>query len=136
MITISMIFSISSIVVVMGTWITYLRSILRMQVAVKPTSTLIFQSIGIGLGLLAIFYNIQYSEMFSKLVFIPAIFAIMFGSVFWLFYAQRKTPIGNLKVKVGDKLLPFTAATSDGRTFDSDELTGKRILLKFFRGAW
>jgi len=49
---------------------------------------------------------------------------------------QRKTPIGDIKVEVGDTLLPFTATNSDGEAFSSEALIGKRTLLKFFRGGW
>jgi peroxiredoxin len=34
------------------------------------------------------------------------------------------------------KVLPFTAMNSQGINFDSAELSGKRVLLKFFRGGW
>lgn len=128
--------SISSLVVVMATWITYLRTIPIMKVPVKPTGMIVLHYVGIGVGTLAMILNFRDGELFSLIVFVPALFAVMMGIAFLVFYAQRKTPIGDLKVNVGDKLLPFSATTSEGTAFDSSELAGKRILLKFFRGAW
>jgi len=62
--------------------------------------------------------------------------AVLLGFGFFWLLAQRKTPIGKLRVKVGDTILPFKTATSEGAEFNTDELAGKRILLKFFRGGW
>jgi len=69
-------------------------------------------------------------------IVVPAGFALLMGPMFLWLLTQRKTPIGNLKVAVGDKLLGFEAMTSEGVSFHSDELAGKRTLLKFFRGGW
>ena len=66
----------------------------------------------------------------------PAAFALMMGLGLFYLFSIRKTPIGDLKVSLGDTLLPFEATTSEGVAFKSDELAGKRILLKFFRGGW
>lgn len=134
--TIALWLSVTSLTVVIGTWIKYLRTISQMKVPLKPTGTIVLQCVGIGLAVLGIILNIQGNGFFSMVVFVSAIFSLIMGLAFLLFYAQRKTPIGDLKVRVGDKLLPFAAMTSDGATFHSDELAGKRILLKFFRGAW
>lgn len=136
MYTNNLLISLSSLVVILVAWISYFKLILQIKVSVKSTGTIILQCIGIGLGVLSITLNIVGNKSFSFLVFLPAIFSVALGFIFLLFYSQRKTPIGNLKVIEGDKLIPFSAATSDGKEFSSDELAGKRILLKFFRGAW
>jgi hypothetical protein len=128
--------SVLSFLVVLATWITYFRTIPKMKVPVNPIGSKVFQSIGLALGACAIVLSFQDSNMFSLAVFIPAFLALMFSLFFFWLLTQRKTPIGDLKVKVGDKLLPFTATTSSGVTFHSDELIGERILLKFFRGGW
>ena len=39
-------------------------------------------------------------------------------------------------INVGDALPAFTALDEDGHSFDSSSLTGKPVLLKFFRGHW
>lgn len=134
--TFSLGLAISGFVVVMGAWISYLSTIPKMKVPVKPTGALFLQSVGIGLGALSIVSGLQGDESYGPAAFVPALFAMMMGCTFLYFYSSRKTPIGDLKVKVGDKLLPFSATASDGTAFHSDELAGKRILLKFFRGGW
>lgn len=53
------------------------------------------------------------------------------SATFSVFLATKATPIGDIKVSVGDKILPFK--TID---FNSESLIGKRTLLKFYRGAW
>ena len=134
--TIALGMSVSSLVVVMGTWIIYLRTIPKMKVPVNPTGSKVLQSIGMGLGGSAIILNFQGIESSGLVFLIPAVFAVLMGGGFFWLLAQRKTPVGDLKVKVGDKLFPFAATTSEGAKFHSDELVGKRILLKFFRGGW
>jgi len=107
-----------------------------MKVPMNPKGSKFLQCVGISLGGLAIILNFQGSESSNLALFVPAAFAVMMGLGFFWLLAQRKTPIGDLKVKVGDKLFPFAAATSEGGKFHSDEFAGQRILLKFFRGGW
>ncbi len=134
--TIALSISIAGLVVVMGTWISYLATIPKMKVPVNPIGAKIMQCVGIGLGTSAIILNGQGSESSGMVVFVPAILAVILGFGFFWLLAQRKTPIGDLKVKAGDRFLPFSATTSEGVKFHTDELANKRILLKFFRGGW
>jgi hypothetical protein len=60
----------------------------------------------------------------------------MMASTFFYLLSLRKTPVGDLKVKVGDSLLPFEATASDGTRFYTDSLAGKKTLFKFYRGGW
>lgn len=61
----------------------------------------------------------------------------IFVSVFFLWViSQKNTPIGNIKVSVGDTLIPFSVNTAQGTSFSTDDLAGKRVLLKFYRGSW
>lgn len=53
------------------------------------------------------------------------------SALFSYFLATRKTPLGDIKLKEGEQLLPFTT-----EQFDSRELAGKRTLIKFYRGSW
>lgn len=68
------------------------------------------------------------------------ILALIAISIAFFLYGRlrtlRQTPIGDIRVQVGDKMLPFSALTPDGVQFQSDELLGRRVLFKFFRGAW
>ncbi len=128
--------SVAGFVVVMGTWVAYLSKIPRGAVPVRPIGSIILQCVGIGLAVSAINWSYQVGGGFGVAVLAPAAFALMMGGAFLWLLTQRKTPIGDLKVEVGDKLLSFEATTSEGSGFHTDELAGKRTLLKFFRGGW
>ena len=58
------------------------------------------------------------------------------SSVLGFFLVQSKTPVGDIKVKVGDHILPFQTQTFENTLFTTDNLQGQRTLLKFYRGAW
>ena len=133
---INLLMSIGSFVAVIGTWILYLRTVSKVQVKVKPTGIIIAQWAGLILAVATAIATVSSEELASVAVLIPAAFAFVMSSAFLLFYAVRKLPVGDLKVKPGDTILPFSATTSEGVPFHSDELAGKRILLKFFRGGW
>ena len=133
--TIAFAVSAASLVVIMSAWFSYLATIPRGKVPVRPIGTLIMQCVGMGMAILAIVLSYQASGL-SVAVTIPAAIALIMGPLFFWLLSQRKTPIGDLKVKVGDKLLPFEAITSEGVSFHTDEFTGQRIFLKFFRGGW
>ena len=94
------------------------------------------QCLGIALAFSAILERDQNSGFSVVAVIIPAYFSLIMGLLFLWLLTQRKTPVGKIKVTVGDKLLPFETATSEGGRFHTDELAGKRVLLKFFRGGW
>ena len=128
--------ALSSFVMVMGTWVTYMTKIPRSQVPVWPLGSIILQGLGIALAASAVLWSFQGSGSSGPAVFVPAVFALMMGLFFLWLLSQRKTPIGDLKVQLGDTLLPFSATRSDGSAFRTDELAGKRTLLKFFRGGW
>ena len=128
--------SVAGFVVVMGTWAAYLAKIPGGTVPRRPIGSIILQCVGIGLAVSAIVWSFQGSGKAGVAVIAPAAFALMMGAAFLWLLTQRKTPIGDLKVEVGDKLLSFDATTSEGVTFHTDELAGKRTLLKFFRGGW
>lgn len=78
----------------------------------------------------------QQQGALGAAVIAPAGFAITTSLALLFFLSQRKTPIGDLRVKVGDTLLAFTALTPEGVLFSSEVLADRRILLKFFRGGW
>lgn len=134
--TIAFAVSTLSFILVVVTWCVYFAKIPRGGVPVWPLGSIIIQCVSILLAVLAIFLSFQVSGSLRLAVLLTAILAIILGLFFLWLLTQRKTPIGGLKVQVGDKLLPFKAATSEGEVFHSDELTGKRTLLKFFRGGW
>jgi len=128
--------SAASFILVMGTWVKYFSTVPGGKVPARPIGSIIIQCLGIVLAVAANVWNYQSTRSFSIAVIVPAVLALMMGLFFLWLLTQRKTPIGDLKVKVGDTLLPFETKTSDGGKFHTDDLSGKRVLLKFFRGGW
>lgn len=128
--------SLGSLVVVMGSLIAYLRTIPRNKVPLSVTGFAIRLIVGLGLAVAAVGWNIWDTGTLRVAVILPAAFATMFSAFFLYVLSQRKTPVGELKVQVGDELLAFAAVTSAGSPFSSSELAQKRTLLKFFRGGW
>ena len=128
--------SAAGFVMVMTAWATYLATIPSGKVPARPVATIILQLAGMVAAVTAVVWSIQADGSAGVAVIVPAVFALVMGSAFCSFLSLRKTPIGDLKVKVGDTLLPFEATTSEGAVFQSGSLAGKRTLLKFFRGGW
>ena len=134
--TIAISMSAGGFVVVMGTLVTYLRTIPRGKVPESVGGLATGLLVGLGLATAGIVWSIQNTGSAGVAVIVPAAFALMMGTFFLWVVSQRKTPLGDLQLKVGDTLLSFEAGTAEGAVFTTDELAGKRSLLKFFRGGW
>jgi len=128
--------SAAGFVMVMTAWVSYLATIPSGKVPARPVGAIILQLAGIVLAVSAAVVSFRDGESPGVAVIVPAFFALMMGATFFYLLTLRKTPIGDLRVKVGDTLLPFETTTSDGAVFHTDSLAGKRTLLKFFRGGW
>jgi len=128
--------SVVSFVVVMGALVSYLSTIPSGKVPVRPMGLVFFLSLGVLLAITSIVWNYQFSLSPHVVVVFPAFFAICMGTFFLWVLTQPKTPLGDLKIKIGDHLLPFEVKTSEGKQFLSNDLMGKRTLFKFFRGGW
>lgn len=111
-------------------WGFYLVDIAKNTVSEMPILSIFLQLVAVGAAAVAL------AKSPSALIIPPSAFALTLGGLFLFLITQRKTPVGKIKVKVGDILLPFSAKTSDGSDFESASFTGQRILLKFFRGSW
>ena len=128
--------SAGGFVVVMGTLVTYLRTIPRGKVPESVVGLVVGLSVGVGLAVAGVVWSIQSTGSAGVAVIAPAAFALMMGTFFLWIVSMRKTPLGDLQLEVGDQLLPFEASTAEGAVFTTDELANKRTLLKFFRGGW
>ncbi len=117
-------------------WVTYMATIPKGNVPERPVGAILLTLGGAIVAIAGIVLGFQDGGSPGVAVVIPAAFALMMGPLFPFLLTLRKTPVGNIKVKIGDSLLPFSAQTSDGSAFHTDEFAGKRILLKFFRGNW
>jgi len=114
----------------------YFSTIIKNRVPVKPLGLIVNLCVGMAYGVWALVLALSGPFLGVLPVAIPAGISIVLGGFFLWVLSQRKTPLGNIQVKVGDTLLPFEVKTSDGTVFTQDNLKGKRILFKFFRGAW
>ena len=128
--------SVAGLVTVIGTWAAYLATVPSGNVPERPVGSVLLQLVGSCLAIAGIVWSFRDGGSPGAAVIAPSAFALMMGPLFLFLLTQRKTPIGDLRVKVGDTLLAFEATTSEGTGFRTDELSGKRTLLKFFRGGW
>lgn len=100
----------------------------------RPIGLITTFSIGLILGGYAIY--LSNSTLALVLAVITFTLTAFICAMLLFFLLQRKTPIGNIKVKLGDSIIPFSTPLFDGNTFNTENLQGKRALLKFYRGSW
>ena len=67
---------------------------------------------------------------------LAAIGAILIGVFLPLTVAISRQELAPNGIRVGETIPHFTAIDDQGRTFDSQELQGQLVLMKFFRGHW
>ncbi len=124
-------------VAVLGSWALYMGSVPSGRVPPRPVGHLIVQAVGMVSALTGL---AQVAASPTLPIGLPSAalagLALTMGGLFFFLLTQRKTPLGKLRVAVGDPMLPFSAATRDGVAFHSDQLRGQRVLFKFFRGHW
>lgn len=119
---------------VLTSWVTYMATVPSGKVPLRPYGHLAAQALGAGLAVTGIATAVSTGG-----VLVPALVAspaLTLAGMFGYLYSQRATPIGHLRIAVGEPLRPFTALTPEGSTFDAASLQGRRVLLKFFRGHW
>jgi len=119
---------------VLGSWVTYFATVPSGKVPLRPFGHLAAQAAGTALGVAGLASALGTGSVLGPALL--AVPAVTMGALFGFLYTQRATPVGRLRVSVGDPLRPFTALTPEGDTFDAASLRGKRVLLKFFRGHW
>lgn len=126
---------IGLLITLLGT-LKYLLDIPKNKVPVYPVILITSLLLGLGItGLSILESQLSISILSIAHLLISSITALIAFGMLWLL-KNRKTPIGEIKVSVGDKLIPFESTFSDEKPFSTDEFKGKRVLLKFFRGAW
>jgi len=125
----------SGLVVVTVTIVEYFRSIADAKVTAEIGGFVSRLLAGVGLATAAVVWAYQTQALEPAVISLAVMATMLASGIFWLL-TQRKTPVGDIKVAVGDRLLPFEAVNADGTRFHSDDLAGKRVLFKFFRGGW
>ena len=133
--TIAVGLALASFVVVFGFVVRYLRTIPRGKVPVSVTPFASQLGAGLILGLAALYFAVT-GEGSVGIAWLPLVLALLLSCFLLWVLSQREIPLGDIKVAVGDKLLPFDAISWDGQSFSSEQLSGKRTLFKFYRGGW
>lgn len=125
----------ASLVSVLAGWGHYLATIPRNTVPKTPIIMISTQILGILLAT-ASFYFAQGNSSVPTGIWVLSGLALFMALFFFVIYANRRTPVGNLQVAVGDRMLPFETLDSSGTKVNTDSWRGQRVLLKFFRGHW
>ncbi len=125
--------AVGGLLSVLVCWVTYLATVPSGKVPERPIGGIVLAVAGMVAAVAGLVLG--RAEL-GAAVIAPSAIAITFAALFLALLTQRRTPIGNIKVKVGDSLLAFESMTSDGAAFDSAAFEGQRTLLKFFRGSW
>jgi peroxiredoxin len=114
--------------------IDYLRKMKKSITPKKPIGLIISMVLGLSIGMYAVLLSSSTADtIFSGILFGFTVFITVILSFLLL---QKKAALGDIKVKVGDLLIPFQVDTIEGNIFSSETIKGQRTLLKFFRGSW
>lgn len=114
----------------------YFSTIPKMKVPKNPILLQFFMLVALVIGIYAIWKSLGGGTWHVLGAIVPSVFAITMAAFILWVLTMRKTPVGDIKVKVGDSILPFEVKTWEGKEFSSKELLGNRTLFKFFRGGW
>jgi len=116
--------------------VVYFRKVGKSRTPEVPVALLFSLLLGIGLGFYAIALAFEGST-WDRLVagFLGGLPILTGSGLLWIL-SQRKTPVGNIRVSVGDMVPDFQVLDSEGTQFSAQELKGQRTLFKFYRGSW
>lgn len=129
-------FAILGLLVSITGVVVYMMKVKKNQTPKMPVGLLSSLLLGIVISGYSLAITASSSLLSIVATSIPFALSVFIGVMFSFLLLQKKAPLGDIKVKVGDKLLSFESQTSLGVTFSADDLKGKRTLLKFFRGSW
>lgn len=115
-----------ALIIVLVTTLLWFYRAFRVAIPRNPAPFAFGWGIGGGLGLLA----------FILAGGAAAAWAIGLGFLFLYLVSTGAQRAGEDMIRVGDTIPAFTATDAAGEPFDSSELTGKPVLIKFFRGHW
>jgi len=128
-----MLLSIVSFVLLNTALVHYFSKLKQNKAAKNPVFLKIAMAISSLLSVWAIstLFTTPTSLISTVLIIVIALLVLSTSAMFTFFLATAETPIGGIKIAVGDDLLTFKT-----ENFDSSSLAGKRTLLKFYRGSW
>ncbi|MCK8083655.1 peroxiredoxin family protein [Vibrio sp. 1CM24A] len=114
----------------------YFSKVRKNQTPEVPVAFVTSLIVGSIMGIAAIFH-ISLSIPVSVLVSLPiAMLPIIMTVLVYITLKGSKAPLGDIKIEVGDQLPNFSTTTYFGTRFNNNELDGKRVFLKFYRGSW
>lgn len=114
----------------------YFSTIVKNNVPVVPYSLFFALAIGAASGVYSLFLVASDGTTMIIAVAIPALISLFTSGLLTFIITQKNTPIGDIKVKVGDRILPISAMNADGKKFNDTQWQNQRVLLKFYRGSW
>ncbi|MEH6597299.1 MAG: peroxiredoxin family protein [Colwellia polaris] len=114
----------------------YFSKLIKNKVPKLPIGLFFCLSVGVLTGLYSLYLAIPNAFLSVLPIAIPAVFTVFIGSFFIFVFLNKNTPLGDIKVSIGDKLIPFETKTAADTIFSSEQFKGKRTLLKFYRGSW
>lgn len=114
----------------------YFSKVKNRQTPKMPLLFIMSLIVGSVFGVAALYVTAQSPSWSTIVVILLATMPVMMSAVFYKTFKESKSPLGDIQVQVGDKVLPFAATRANGSEFTHEELKGQRILLKFFRGSW
>jgi len=132
----SSVLALCAVVVVAVAWLYYLWLIPKERVPERPLGFVAAMAAGVSMSGASLMAALREEETIAPFLWVLAGVGAGLAAFFVYLLKQAALPDGEIRVVVGGKWLAFAALDADGDRFHSDELRGKRVLLKFFRGHW
>lgn len=114
----------------------YFVKVKRNETPKTPVALYVGLVLGIVIGSYGLVLASAQSTIAVVLSALPLTISTFFFLVLTFFLIQKKPPLGDIKIKVGDSMLPFTVKNHSNEDFSSEQFIGKRTLFKFYRGSW
>ncbi len=102
----------------------------------NPIVLMLALGAGVFLGLSALICGVIDMDWSFVFVAIMSSFSILLGGKFIWVFSQKDTPLGDIKVAIGETFPHFESITYKNEKFSTADLKNQRVLLKFYRGAW
>lgn len=132
----ALLLSVLALVILLISVSIYFSSLLKNKVPEIPTQLTNSLIIAILVASYSLYLAIPNTLLLVLPVAVPAVITVFLSSFLLYLLSKRKTPVGDLKVNVGDHFLSFDALTNSNTPYTANDFLGKRTLLKFYRGSW
>ncbi|MBL4687772.1 MAG: hypothetical protein JKY37_24490 [Nannocystaceae bacterium] len=126
--------SFIGLLVVVGGWVAYLATVPKGNVPARPVAHVVAMLLGAVFSVVGLALAVRDGPWSTSAAL--AVPTLMMSGLFFYLLTQRKTPLGEIRIKLGDTLPAFATPDSEGHVFETATLAGQRVLIKFFRGRW